>query len=64
MTPARLSEVLDILRWPIPVLAEESGVNERTIRRWLLGAAPIADNVGDWLEALAACHTSHPVPRR
>jgi hypothetical protein len=62
MTPARLAEILDLLRWSAYALAAETRVNDRTVRRWLAGDYPIPETIEHWLERLAAAHADLPAP--
>jgi uncharacterized protein YlzI (FlbEa/FlbD family) len=68
MTPERLRECLDTLRWWAPEMAEAMGANPRTTARWISGKNPIPDNVGEWIEKLVAYEeamlTTHPPPEK
>jgi len=64
MTPTRLSNALAVLRWGPTDLADEINVNERTVRRWLVGQNETPEWVLEWLETLAAFHEAHPAPMR
>ena len=64
MTPTRLHDILQTLRWSARDLAEEANVAERTIRRWLSGAYPVPDAVADALERRVGCVVAHPIPQR
>jgi hypothetical protein len=64
MTPTRLRECLEILRWSQRELAAALGCNDRLVRRWAVGAPDYAvpESVGKWLEVLATTHIRHPAP--
>ena len=51
MTPTRLRECLDALRWSQRALADNLGVSERIARRWAAGSAIIPGPVASWLES-------------
>lgn len=60
MTPERLHECLDKLRWWAPELADVMGANPRTVARWIAGKNPIPDTVGEWLEELVKVAEAPP----
>jgi hypothetical protein len=64
MTPTRLRECLDALRWSQRELAATLGCNDRLVRRWTAGAPGYAvpESVGEWLEVLATTHIRYPAP--
>ena len=64
MTPTRMRECLEILRWSQRELAATLGCNDRLVRRWAEGAPDYAvpANIGEWLEVLAMTHIRHPTP--
>jgi plasmid maintenance system antidote protein VapI len=63
MTPARLAECLDLLRWSQRGLAAAIGYDDRLIRRWIAGRRPIPVHVAAWLERAAGWHAENPPPR-
>jgi hypothetical protein len=66
MTPTRLRECLDALRWSQRDLAAALGCNDRLVRRWAAGAPgrAVPESVGKWLEVLSTTHIRHPTCRR
>jgi transcriptional regulator with XRE-family HTH domain len=64
MTPSRLRECLEALRWSQRDLAAALGCSDRLVRRWAAGAPGYAvpESVGEWLEVLATTHIRHPAP--
>ncbi len=64
MTPARLRQCLDTLRWSQRGLGEALGIDDRQVRRWTSGAYSVPTEVASWLERLAAAHAQHPPPVR
>jgi hypothetical protein len=64
MTPTRLRDCLEAIRWSQRELAAALGCNDRLVRRWAVGAPGYAvpESVGEWLEALATTHIRHPPP--
>ena len=64
MTPTRLRECLDALRWSQRDLAATLSCNDRLVRRWAAGAPSCAvpESVGKWLEVLSTTHIRHPAP--
>ena len=64
MTPTRLRECLEALRWSQRELAAALGCNDRLVRRWAMGAPGYAvpESVGEWLEVLATTHIRHLAP--
>jgi transcriptional regulator with XRE-family HTH domain len=60
MTPERLRECRQILRWSQADLAHACGASERSVRRWEVGGAP--PPLGEWLEALCDAHRALPAP--
>jgi transcriptional regulator with XRE-family HTH domain len=64
MTPTRLRECLESLRWSQRELAAALGCNDRLVRRWAVGAPGYAvpESLGEWLEVLATTHIRHPPP--
>ena len=61
MTTDRFREILVLLHWPTFVLAEEIDVSPSIVMRWLQGSEPVPEDVGSWLEGLAAAF--FPVPK-
>ena len=64
MTPTRLRDCLEALRWSQRELAAVLGCDDRLVRRWAVGTPGYAvpGSVGEWLEALATTHIRHPPP--
>ena len=62
MTPTRLREVLDEMRWSQRDLATLAGCNERLARRWATGEAAVPPMLADWIELRLAMHRAHPAP--
>lgn len=60
----RLRSALNRLHWSVQSLATMLDVNERTVRRWVTGQNPAAENVLAWLERLAAYVDANPAPRK
>ena len=65
MTPTRLRECLDALRWSQRDLAATLSCNDRLVRRWSGGSAglrgPRKRRQMD-LEVLSTTHIRHPAP--
>ena len=64
MTPARLREVLALLRWSRRGLGATLNRAASTIDQWSDGRARIPDDVAAWLERLAKAHEKNPPPVR
>ena len=65
MSPkTRLSIAMLHIGWGATGLAEQVGVNERTVRRWISGDNPPPEPILEWLEGLAAFHQADPPPQR
>lgn len=62
MTATRLHRAMSVLRWGALDVAAETGVNERTVRRWLRDDYEPPARLLAWLETLAAFHGEHPAP--
>jgi transcriptional regulator with XRE-family HTH domain len=64
MTPTRLRECLEALRWSQRELAVVLGCSDRVVRRWAAGSLGYAvpESVGEWLEVLTTTHIRHPAP--
>ena len=62
MTPTRFRECLALLRWSQRGLAEALNRDEGLVRMMARGTRPIPDDLGEWLETLAAVHAAHPAP--
>ncbi len=62
MTPARFRACLDALCWSQRGVAALLDRDERIVRRWASGAAPVPPDVAAWLERLARVHEAHPPP--
>lgn len=61
MTPERLAQCLETLRWTNRDLARALGRSETIVRRWHSGAV-IPGAVQNWLETLTEIHTVHQPP--
>jgi hypothetical protein len=64
MTPTRLRECLNALRWSQRGLAAALGRQEGTVRQWARGAVRIPDDVAAWLERAGRWHEQNPPPER
>ena len=64
MTPTRLRECLDALRWSQRGLADALSRPEGTVRQWARGAVRIPDDVAVWLEKAGRWHERNPPPAR
>ena len=62
MAAARLNAALDALHWGGVALAAQTGVNDRTARRWISGQNPPPVAILTWVERLAAFHRENPAP--
>lgn len=62
MTPTRLRECLEALRWSQRGLADALGRDEGLVRMMARGTRPIPAELGKWLETLAAVHIANPAP--
>jgi hypothetical protein len=56
MTSERLAEVLTLIRWTGPILAQAVDVRASLVDQWLSGTAPIPRKVAAWVEALCFVH--------
>jgi transcriptional regulator with XRE-family HTH domain len=56
MSPARFAECLDTIGWTKRGLARRLGVGQAAVRQMANGRHEIRDDVGAWLEYLAAAH--------
>ncbi len=62
MTPARLRECLELMRWSQRGLADALGCDDRLVRRWAAGDGTVPPDVAEWLERAGAFHTANPAP--
>lgn len=62
MDGARLRKCLTLMRWSQRELAGALGCDPRLVRRWAADGAEIPDRIADWLETLAAAHSSNRPP--
>lgn len=62
MSPDRIRECLDTLRWNTHDLAARAGVSPVSARRWIAGKSVIPANIAAWLESLAV--QAETPPRR
>jgi len=63
MSPSNLRDALTLLRWSQRGLAEALECDDRLVRRWASGDAPVPPDVAAWLIELARAHQSRPAPR-
>lgn len=56
MTPERLRDALQIIRWSGRTLAKTVDVRSSLVSRWISGAEPIPKKVAAWIEALCFVH--------
>lgn len=63
MTPKRLEECLQGIRWAPATLAASLRVEDAVVGRWLDGTEAIPTNVGSWLEALCFTHEASDLMR-
>ncbi len=64
MTPDQFRECLALLHWSQRGLAGIVGRDERQVRRWASGDAPIPPDVAAWLQHVAAFMSHNPPPVR
>lgn len=62
MTAERFRACLPVTRWTQRSLADGLGVDERQVRRWAAGTAPVPPRVAEWLEQVMACLEANPPP--
>ena len=62
MTPLAFRAALASIGWSLRGLAERLSCDDRLVRRWASGGAPIPPPIALWLAALAHHHTSLPAP--
>lgn len=62
MSPSRLRQILDALRWSQRDLADLVACNERLARRWAAGQADVPEAIADWLETRLQLHVQSPPP--
>lgn len=63
MSPARFKACLTALHWTQRGLAAILEYDDRLIRRWASGDAPIPASVATWLETLTQAHEALPPPQ-
>jgi len=63
MTPATLRTALAALRWSQRGLAEALDCDDRLVRRWAAGDAPVPLLVAAWLDRAAGRMMRDPPPR-
>jgi hypothetical protein len=56
MTPERLAECLQLVRWQKDVLAEALDVPSALVAGWLAGSEEVPRKVAAWIEALTFVH--------
>jgi hypothetical protein len=62
MTPAEFRAATRDIGWSLRHVAERLACDERLVRRWASGEAPVPPLVGRWLADLARYHTRHGPP--
>lgn len=62
--PTRLSDALATLHWGPQVASRILDVNERTVRRWLVGQNEPPSDILAWVEQCASFVRDHPPPRK
>ena len=61
LTPTRLRECLHEIGWTQRALAEQLGIDDRTVRlQWIMGKKPIPPEIASWLEGISAAHRRKP----
>ncbi len=60
MTPDRIRECLDALRWSSSDLAVRADVSPVSARRWIAGKTVIPTRIAAWLQTLAVQATTPP----
>ena len=63
MTPQRLKECLEIIRWPTSTLAAALRMDAGRVDQWLGGELEIPSNVASWIEALCFTHEASDLMR-
>lgn len=63
MTPARLIECLEAIRWTPLGLADALQSEVSVVVAWLHGREAVPASIGEWLEILARAHHAAPPPR-
>ncbi len=63
MTPTRFRDCLATLRWTQRGVAEVLACDDRMVRRWAAGHAPVPESIARWLETLATVHDATPIPQ-
>lgn len=58
MTPTRLVECLDIIRWTSLDLAEVLECDFKLVEAWLEGIEDVPPKVAAWIETLATAHAA------
>jgi hypothetical protein len=64
MTVTELRDALLALRWSANDLADEAGVKDTVVRRWISGKDPIPKFVADGLIQLASFHEANPLIKK
>ena len=62
MTPQQLDLALCAIDWSNGRLAGQLACDEKLVRQWLAGTAPVPAPVAHWLRQLAAAHKALPAP--
>jgi len=62
VTPTRLREVLDALRWSQRDLAAILNCDDRLIRRWASGEITVPPLIAVWLARRLCLHAGNPPP--
>lgn len=55
--------MLAALRWSLRGLADALECDDRLVRRWASGGAPVPAEVAAWLRLLGAAHQANPPPQ-
>lgn len=63
MTPERLEDCLDAMRWPSATLAAAFDCRPSTVEAWLNGEKEIPAKVAAWVETLAQHHEAAEMMR-
>jgi hypothetical protein len=62
MTEDEFAEALLAIGWTGRQLAAELACDERMVRRWARGEAPVPAPIARWLGVLQRFHANHPAP--
>lgn len=59
-----LRRALATIHWSMTEFGASCGVSQSTVRRWSARTAVMPEHLAAWVEAAAAWHSEHPVPRK